>query len=61
MRTQREQRTQSALAFVLIAGLALTTSAQHASHSGLVTFGTLPVPGATVTAVGGGGKEIVTT
>jgi trimeric autotransporter adhesin len=48
------------MAFVLIAWLALTASAQRASHSGQVTFGKLPVPGATVTAVGGG-KEIVTT
>ena len=45
---------------MLVAWLAITASAQPASHSGQVTFGKLPVPGATV-IVAGGGKEFVTT
>jgi hypothetical protein len=47
-------------AILIVAWLAWTTAAQGVAHTGQVTFGKLPLPGASVTATSGG-KEIVTT
>ena len=48
--------------FVLLAAtLAATTTAFAAEYHGLVTFGGLPVPGATVTVTQGGKKYVTVT
>ena len=49
-----------AAAALLVAAINGTTGAQSAALTGQVTFGTLPLPGATVTAAGAG-KEVVAT
>lgn len=54
-------RSRSAgLAGTFVLWLALTVGAQNAPHTGHVTFGKLPVPGATITA-SAAGRELVTT